>query len=270
MKEKKDFFRILNINNYSELSKEKLSNPIKFFIIITIIFSLISFVSVIPNMINFFENYEKNINNLEDFEIKINISTNNPITISEEPYIKIDSKASNNTQKGIIITKDKVYKNSLFFSNEFDISSFDIKDFLTKHKNKLIALTAILFPFILVFIIIATLIKNILMVLFFSSIAFLILKILDLEIRYKDIFSVFLYSIFILFVLDILVSYINKIYFFVPLIGYLIWTTIALILLKDSKFEFEHNENVVIKKKKKKDENLDKKEINKINNMLKK
>lgn len=233
----KTIISTLNPNIYKGLVLKSYKQTISYLFLIILFFSFFTFLIFIPQIIGFYKNVNSNLDNISILDLEFNAQTNGEVILLSNPKIVIDSARNSTKGEYILIGKDKIYKKGLFGYKEYS-NKADIVNILKQSKFQIIIISLIILPTIFLFHYLINLIKYFFLIMFFSIIGFLVIKLTNSNIKIKQLINTSIYSLTILLLLKLGLFFNQTLKLYIPIIIYSLWYVLVLILLQDTKIEY--------------------------------
>ena len=242
----------LNPNLYSTLCERTYKKTITYFLLLIFAFTLLSFILFSPSIIKFYSSFDENLEKIDNIGASFQANTQGEVILLNSPLIIIDSSRNSTEGEYMLITDDTIYKRKLLGYKEIKTDDINLVQTLKDSKLLIILFLVLSLPTFIFLFTLFNMIKYLLLATLISLVALIIIRLFGYDIRTRQILDSSLYSIMILFLAKMLLiinfRYINLI----PLLLYVGWYILVLILLNDSKIGFKEDVPKIKTLKKKK------------------
>jgi hypothetical protein len=269
----------LNPNVYTAISTNTYKDSFKYLFSLILLFSLLNSFFLLPSLTDFYSNFNENFEKIESINSSISIKTNEPIILTSKPLILIDSETNTTNNEYILITKDTIYKKGLFNYKNITTKNINFADYVKNSKTKITILMILSLPTIFLLYLLFNIIKYSLMIFFVSLIAISIVKLIDRALFIRQIINASIFSTTLFLLLKFLLRFTTGFKSLIPFILYLVWLIIVLILMTESKVDYNmdkpkprknSNKTIYVKRKNDPSAHVSGEDMEKINSMLNK
>ncbi|PLW79318.1 hypothetical protein C0585_08285 [Candidatus Woesearchaeota archaeon] len=263
----------LNPNLYSTLCQRSYKKTVIYFLLLILTFTLLSFILSSPSIIKFYSSFDENLEKIDNLGASFQASTQGEVILLSNPLIVVDSSRNSTNGEYLLITDDIIYKRKIFGYKEIKTDDLNLVQTLKESKLLIILFLVLSLPTFIFLFTLFNVIKYLLLAILISLVALIIIRLLGYDISTRQIFDSSLYSIIILLLAKILLIINFKYVNLIPLLLYVGWYILVLILLNDSKIGFKEDvpkiKNLKKKQSKSANINLDPSEMQKLKELTK-
>ncbi len=239
-------FKSLNPDSFKKLIEGKFKDSLQYFSLLILFALIISSILFMPKLVALPATIDEKFSKFNYFNISIEQEMNEPLTLTENPLIVIDTtQERNRTNEFLLITENYIFRKGLFREEKTEITSFSN---ILYNKEKIMKFvlysTLILIPSIFILAYLFFFIKFILIILATWGLAILILKLTKHKFKILKIFKIGIYSSTIMVLLEIIpLSFIRL--RLIPLIIYLAIFGIAVWMNTEKDFIIKHDKKSI-------------------------
>lgn len=200
----------------------------------------------IPSLLTFQENIEMQLHRFSTFSLSSNISLEAPIEVSQTPLIIINPSQENLSDENILLTSENIQIKRAFWQEPRIIpwsTILSVSEHASMYAQWISILLIVLLPTILLLVCLFFFIQALLLVLIVASISFIILKISRFHLSFSQLLKISTLMLIPLFTLQIIPLFYFR-WLLIPLILYVLMTSIAIFLTGESKLERSHKKRV--------------------------
>ena len=228
----------LKPQKYKGITQRSYTKTILYIALILFFYLLIITVINIPQYKQMLTGANNKFGNVTEFSLDINIKTNGPVIASQHPLIVIDT-SSNGTLKGesALITSSEIHKKILWWDEVFNYNHVDLLNHMDKVRKSTLFLLCIFVPTLFILAYLFVFLKYLIIASVLGILGFVFLLILKRNNTFGESFKTAVYALTIYLIGNIIGEIIGV--NFLGLVFYLIFFVIALLLLGESREDYD-------------------------------
>lgn len=233
----KNIPRTFHPDTYVEFSRRSFREAISYFISMVLVAFFIMTLLFLPKAAFLPGMVSQEFTHFDKLEVDPIIEMSEPFEIDiNGPFLKVDT-TQNHTERGeesILITRETAFFSILFKDYEIDLNTYeDVKSNQDAFFTMFWLFIVLMMPSLLFILYIAMLVKYILLILVLSALAFGAIKIAKRKLRFSQILNIGIYSSTVPLTIEAVTRPYLGSFYGVPLIVFLIYFLIAVILNAD-------------------------------------
>ncbi len=237
----KEYFKLiwysLNPNKHRKVAQRPFFDLVKYFFFVVLLSVLFSVVLMIPSLAGYQSSLQKELSAFGNFSVDVEASLDESITILKKPQVEVDFSRGNLTDEFILVTDDRVMYNKFIFFGEEQAVFEDYRSVKSDKSTNLYSKVVIfVLPAIIFWVTILFLIKDFFFMALFAVLGWVFFISSKNKVTIQNSLKTSVFAATPMVFLD-LALWPWVIMYYIPLIIYLIYFFIGLVMVSEREYE---------------------------------